>query len=148
MILIVLLLLMLIIQTAVFAPALARKEDSLNYRDFSSIYDGELFDLKYNKNYPNGEANSIVEKILAQYDSSLSDDVQDDEVWNEANIQNYTEFLTGIADTGLGASEKETGAYWVNAEQDEDSLDWDIDAVVYMRASSPAAAPVYGNLML
>lgn len=39
------------------------------------------------------------------------------------------------------------GAYWVDASQDSSSY-WDINAVIYTNASSPASAPVFGNLLL
>jgi len=39
------------------------------------------------------------------------------------------------------------GAYWVDASQGEAST-WDINAVIYTNASSPASAPVFGNLLL
>ena len=40
------------------------------------------------------------------------------------------------------------GAYWIDAEQKGTSGEWDINAMVYGNATSPASMPVFGNLLL
>ena len=77
-----------------------------------------MMDLRYNEYYPDGQDNAIVANILAEYDSELNGEPQDDATWNQQSIQNYTQFLTAIAKTGLGRSERQMGAYWVDARQD------------------------------
>ena len=51
LILVALLFLLLLIFTGIYAPALARTEDTLSYGDVDSIYDGQKLDLKYNQKY-------------------------------------------------------------------------------------------------
>ena len=66
--------------------------------------------------------------------------------WTKSSTETYKEFLDGIADD-LNDNHEDMAAYWIDANQGS-SNEWNINAVVYVNATSPASAPVFGNILL
>ena len=131
---------------AIYVPKMLVKSEEINYIDVGEIYKNNENGLriKFNQKYNDGNTNSIASEIyMNQEDIKFGDAMS---TWTKSSTETYKEFLDSIADD-LNDNHQDMAAYWIDANQGS-SNEWNINAVVYVNATSPASAPVFGNLLL
>ena len=131
---------------AIYVPKMLLTSEEVNYSDVAGIYKNSKDGLriKSNQAYSNGSPNSIANEIFYNQEHIKFGDSMPG--WSKNSDQTYKEFLDGIADD-LNDNKEDMAAYWIDASQGS-SNEWNINAVVYVNATSPASAPVFGNILL
>lgn len=132
-------LIMAVFLTVIFLPPSLIPMDVLSYSSVQSIY-GEKVRIQYNSRYPSDDQeNLIVNSIVSSQDGYIEATSQE---WDKPSVESYTNFFTEISN-GL---DDDMAAYWVDAVQSDNV--WDINAVIFANATSPASVPTFGNLLL
>lgn len=125
--------------TAIYLPTALISQDWLNYSSVQKIYSGEKVNLKYNTNYPNNQTNLIAQSIVASQDGYIEATSED---WVKDSATSYQDFFTEISED----LDENMAAYWIDASQIGNT--WNINAVIFANATSPATVPTFGNLLL
>ena len=135
--------LLILVFLLIYLPSIIETQDWLNYSSVAKLYDGETVNVIYNSNYQDGSPNSIAESIVSGQGSSINPTAVDLKI---GAGEDYTTFLEGIS-TQLNTKGGDMAAYYIEADQSTKG-DWDINAVIFANATSPASVPVFGNLLL